>query len=452
LTTLGYCRETCPEIPFIFVSGTIGEDAAIDSLLGGATDYVLKQRLKRLSPAIARAMREIKGRKERKALEQKFLQAQKMEVVGQLSGGIAHDFNNLLAVILGHVELLLDKKELDPKLKGSLTDIHLAAESAGNLTRQLLLISRKQALQTKVVDLNRIIAQVVRWLSRTLGARIQLEFQAGSERLPVMADSGMLEQVMMNLVVNARDAMPEGGRIEIKTEMISIYGGERSEEGRRDGKFACLTVADNGSGIPPEVLSRMFDPFFTTKEAGKGTGLGLATVYSIARQHLGWIEVQSQVGKGTAFRIFLPECPESLAEGEGDSDASTGKGTLLVVSADAQMRKQVRLFLEEENIGVLDAASGTEALELSEKSAEPIDLLLSDWVTPDGVLGRDLAEKLKAKNPGLKAIYASRYGFDARGPQTPQPVAATYLPLPYDRQTLVQTVHQCLTSPSQPRS
>jgi CheY-like chemotaxis protein len=167
LTTLGYCRETCPEIPFIFVSGTIGEDAAIDSLLGGATDYVLKQRLKRLSPAIARAMREIKGRKERKALEQKFLQAQKMEVVGQLSGGIAHDFNNLLAVILGHVELLLDKKELDPKLKGSLTDIHLAAESAGNLTRQLLLISRKQALQTKVVDLNRIIAQVVRWLSRT---------------------------------------------------------------------------------------------------------------------------------------------------------------------------------------------------------------------------------------------------------------------------------------------
>ena len=411
LTSLRLSRQKLPDAPFIFVSGSIGEDAAIDSLLGGATDYVLKQRLKRLGPAVARAFREAKERKERKLLEEKFHQAQKMEVVGRLAGGIAHDFNNLLAVILGHLELLMARKDADPRLQDSLLDIHKAAESAGSLTRQLLLFSRQQSLATRALDVNPVLAAMARLLGRVLGGNIRLKSHTPPESLIVNADPGMLEQVIMNLVINARDAMPDGGRIDIRAGRIELEAGSDDEAGR-SGSFVLLSVTDSGAGIPPEVLPRIFDPFFTTKEPGKGTGLGLATVYGIVQQHQGWIDVRSTAGEGTEFRIFLPECPDPIPDAAAAPVASA-PATLLVVDGDARQRKQARIFLEEQGYKVIEAATGAEALEIAGNGAVPqLDLLLADVMTADGMPGRELAERLAAKHPDLKVIFASRYGLD----------------------------------------
>ena len=453
-SSLRYCREKHPETPFIFVSGSIGEDAAIESLFGGATDYVLKERLKRLGPSVSRALREAKAKKEQKLLEQKFLQAQKMEVVGQLAGGIAHDFNNLLAVILGHIELLLERNYGDGKVKDSLRDIHQAAESAGGLTRQLLLISRKHVLQTKVLELNGIIQIVAKMLSRVIGRQIDLQVACGQDRMLVNADATMLEQVIMNLLVNARDAMPKGGRITLSSERTAIEHGPSGGEGRRQGRFICLKVSDTGTGMPPEVQARLFDPFFTTKDPGKGTGLGLSTVYGIVRQHSGWIEVQSQLGRGSEFRIFLPEFKESGTEQIPDPahPEHAGKETVLVVEGDAKLRKQVRMYLEEQGYVVLEAADGAEAMEVSRHYQGRIDLLLSDLMLSDGLPGRDLAQQLSANAPSLQTIYTAAYGLSPTGAENgPQP-SASFLPKPYERSVLLRTIRQCLDSKTPSRS
>lgn len=449
-SSLRFCREKHPETPFIFVSGSIGEEAAIDSLFGGATDYVLKERLKRLGPSVSRALREAKEKKERKLLEQKFLQAQKMEVVGQLAGGIVHDFNNLLAVILGHVELLLDRNYADAKVKDSLRDIHWAAESAGSLTRQLLLISRNHVLQTKTLDINCIIRAMARTLGRVLGGQIDLRVDCAPEGMWVQADSAMLEQVVMNLVVNARDAMPQGGRITLASGKAAIDQGQPGGEGRRPGRFVCLSVSDTGTGIPPEVLSRLFDPFFTTKEEGKGTGLGLSTVYSIVRRHSGWIEVQSRAGQGSEFRVYLPECEAAPPEQASDDSlaAPSGKETVLVVEGDARLRKEVRICLEEQGFVALEAAQGAEALEVSRNFQGRIDLLLVDVMLRDGLSGRDLARKLRVKAPSLRAVFTAAYGVAPPGSEGGSPPSGPFLPKPYDRSVLIRTIRQCLDSKS----
>lgn len=452
-TSLRFCKQNHPETPFIFVSGSMGEDTAIDSLLGGATDYVLKEKLKRLGPAVSRALREVKEREEKKSLEIKFLQAQKMEVVGQLAGGIAHDFNNLLSVIHGHLQLLLMRKNIDPELLESLRDMHLAAETAGNLTQQLLTISRKQPLRSVIMDVNLVVASLTKLLGRVIGGNIVLEAECLPEKLFVKADSGMLEQVIMNLVINARDAMPDGGRINLKSGKVEILEGDDTGINRRPGKFICLSVADTGTGIPAEIISVMFDPFFTTKEAGKGTGLGLATVYGIVKQHQGWLEVDTKLGEGTEFRVYLPELEASISSPEAKQELPAlpgGNESILLVEADSPARKQARIFLEEKGYAVQDVGSVQAALAIPAQQVARFDLLLTDLILPDALPGPNLAELLKKKKPGLKVIYTTKYGVDPSSKDVPALPNRFFLPKPYERHSLIRAVRQCLDLKSEP--
>ena len=299
------------EIPFIIVSGTIGEERAVECLKTGATDYVLKDRLQRLGPVVRRAFREVQARKERRQLEEQFRQAQKMESIGQLAGGVAHDFNNLLAIIRSSTELMLMSGEpFSEESREHLHHIITASQRSADLIRQLLVFSRKQVIQLRPLNLNEAINNPVKMLKRVLGENISVQVEHGPNLPVINADVGMLEQVLMNLAINARDAMPHGGKLTISTSLQTIDPDcSNTNPQARPGDCVCLTVADAGTGIAPEILSRIFEPFFTTKEVGRGTGLGLATVYGIVQQHQGWITVQSEIKKGTTFRVFLPAIP-----------------------------------------------------------------------------------------------------------------------------------------------
>ncbi len=308
MTALATVRKIDHETPFIFVSGTIGEERAIESLKSGATDYVLKDRRERLVAAVRRALGEANERAERRRLEEQLRQAQKMEAIGQLASGVAHDFNNLLATIQGNAELALTNADkLDDELRENLTEIAEASERAASLTRQLLTFSRKQAIQPKPVNLKDVINNLTKMLKRIIDKDVCLQYAHDGDTPFVHADVGMIEQGLLNLIVNARDAMPYGGDLMISTKKLRVGSKHvQASPEAREGEFVCLRVRDTGCGIPPQILTRIFEPFFTTKEIGKGTGLGLATVYGIVKQHRGWIRVSSQVTVGTVFRIFLP--------------------------------------------------------------------------------------------------------------------------------------------------
>ena len=305
---LAAARKLRPETPFIFLSGTIGEERAVESLRSGATDYVFKDHLKRLVPAVRRALRETAEHQSRKQLEMQLQQAQKMEAIGRLASGVAHDFNNLLAVIRGHAEiLLLDPGHHSAETIDSLRQIVATAERAASLPRQLLAFSRQQIMQAQPFNINDAIVNLTRMLKRIIGDAINLECDYAPIPLFIEGDIGMIEQVLVNLVINARDALPSSGTVRISTERITIGTGRaRAHPEAHAGEFVRLSVADNGTGILPELMPRIFDPFFTTKDSGKGTGLGLSITYGIIRQHNGWIEVHSAPGAGTRFDLHLP--------------------------------------------------------------------------------------------------------------------------------------------------
>jgi PAS domain S-box-containing protein len=385
---------------------------------------------------------------ERRRVEEQLRQAQKMEAIGHLAGGIAHDFNNLLTVILGHVQMLIQNGRMDPESRDSLNSIFMAADRAGNLTRQLLAFSRKQALIPQVLDLNNVIADMARLLERVIGENIILTTLCPAGLPAIHADRGMLEQVILNLVVNARDAMPRGGRLTLRSERMRVDAEyARNHSGAREGNFVCLGVSDTGTGMPEEILSHLFEPFFTTKEAGKGTGLGLATVYGIVQQHQGWIDVRSQVGVGTDFRIFLPECGNAALHpepGRAQPHLSRGSETLLVVEGDSTLRQLVRAHLEELGYHVLEAASGREAEAVWTRHSTDISLLLTDLVVPDGPMGRNLAEKLRQDKPELKIILTTGNGANSApvlAAMQPQPFL---LQKPYQLRKLAQAVRHCL--------
>jgi two-component system, cell cycle sensor histidine kinase and response regulator CckA len=447
LSALKLAKEKLPETPFIFVSGTMGEDTAIESLRNGATDYVLKQNLKRLPPSVNRAMRETLERQERRQLEEKFLRAQKMEIVGQMSSGLAHDFNNLLTVILGHVQLLMEKN-IDADLRDSLKNIDRAAEAAGNLTRQLLTFSRKQPFQVKVIDLNRVIRDMGGMLTRVIGRNISLKMECLPGLPPVKADSGMLEQVIMNLAVNARDAMPNGGTLTLRSGH-EVVDRKRalSHVGARPGKFVFFSVSDTGTGIAPEVMRHLFEPFFTTKAAGKGSGLGLVGAFGIVQRHSGWIEVGARDGVGAEFRIFLPECSESVPAPAQDSEGPgsyRGSESILVVEEEPSLRHLVRVILEDGGYRVLEAESEKTALEQWDRAQGEIDLLLTDLIVGDGISGRDLAEILKTRKPGLKIVHISGYGIERIEKDRASDRGAFFLQKPFQRLELVKMVRECL--------
>jgi len=355
---------------------------------------------------------------ERKQLEDQLRQSQKMEVVGRLAGGIAHDFNNLLTVITGYSKLLLqrDLDDHDPRRK-YVVEIDKAGERAAALTHQLLAFSRKQVLQPEVLDLNVVIAEMDKMLQRLIGEDINLVTVPGKGLGWVKADPGQMEQVIVNLAVNARDAMPLGGKLTIETANVELderYAHQRAEV--TSGPYVMLAVSDTGMGIDEETLSHIFEPFFTTKEQGKGTGLGLATAYGIVKQSGGHLWVYSEVGRGTMFKVYLPrigEVVEAAAPGSSRIALSQGSETILLVEDEAGVRALILEVLTERGYTVLEACNGDEALRLCEQRSSPIHLLLTDVVMPGGMNGRELAEQLTSLHPELKVLYMSGYTDEA---------------------------------------
>ncbi|HVM50588.1 MAG TPA: PAS domain S-box protein [Candidatus Acidoferrum sp.] len=385
---------------------------------------------------------------EQRRLEEQLRQSQKMEAIGQLAGGVAHDFNNILTVIQGHASLLSASKALTEAGARSAQQIGQAAERAAALTRQLLAFGRRQMMQPRRLDMNEVVSNMTKMLGRLLGEDIALQLNYSPRPAFVHADAGMMEQVLLNLAVNSRDAMPKGGllAIRISTAELTAGPGTAHPEGQ-SGRFVCLSVTDTGCGIPPENLRRIFEPFFTTKEVGKGTGLGLATVYGILKQHHGWIEVASEPGKGATFKVFLPrsaESAEAVAESSGEQVARGGKETILVVEDEAPVRELVCGLLTRYGYQVLPAESGRQALQIWRKSRHKIDLLLTDLVMPDRINGRELAEKLRAERPGLKVIFTSGYSADVVGKDFAGRSGQHYLQKPYHPHKLALAVRDCL--------
>jgi signal transduction histidine kinase len=419
-TALKIAQEQCPHIPFIFLSSMLGDEAAVDLIRQGATDYVLKDRLARLPSVIDRALAEAGRRTQLAQLQAQLQQSQRLESLGQLAGGVAHDFNNLLAVILSYASFVSEELAAPPdsdwakKLESARSDVgHItrAAERAAILTRQLLAFARREVIRPQVLDLDKVITGVDDMLRRTLGAQVELITTLGGDLWPVLADPGQLEQVLVNLVVNARDAMPDGGTLTIDTSNITvdadtIAGGSRAQPGRN----VRLRVSDTGTGIPADVIERVFEPFFTTKNEGTGTGLGLATVYGIITQAGGSIQIYSEPGTGTTFSVTLPvTAAEAVAMAEPVPYQRTPKGeTILVVEDEEALREVTERIFSRNGYHVITAANGPEALAIARGHPGEIHLLATDVVMPQ-MLGKEVAEKMQEIKPGVAVLFMSGY-------------------------------------------
>ena len=391
-------------------------------------------------------------------LEDKLRQAQKMEAVGQLAAGVAHDFNNVLTVIQGHSSLLLYNKSPEASDRKPIEAIAVAADRAAKLVRQLLTFSRKQFAKMIPMSIDATLASISEMLQRLLPENITLIINNPSGLPYINADPGMIEQLIMNLGVNARDAMPDGGQLTISVMLMEITPGlpGRNHDARQ-GQFLCLSVADTGCGMTPEVKARIFEPFFTTKPVGKGTGLGLATVYGIVKQHEAWVQVESQPGLGSCFFIYFPTCaieikhaPITLVPPASSMDGAMLRGneTIFVVEDELAVREFVASLLRSYGYLVIEAESGPQALECWAKHKGKIHLLLTDIMMPGGMTGRDLGVLLLAQDPALKIIYSSGYspGMNESASGTLQ--ERYFLPKPYSPEKLLSLLRQCLNDNS----
>lgn len=385
---------------------------------------------------------------EQLTLENQLRQAQKMEAVGQLAAGVAHDFNNILTVIQGYTSLMLSEKASKLDDRKPIETISAAAEKAGNLVRQLLAFSRKQFVRLKPMNMGSVLLSISNLLPRLLPENIVITITRASKLPQINADAGMMEQMLVNLAVNARDAMPEGGRFTIGVEAVEVGAAQAANyQDARPGRFLCISVADTGCGMTAEVMSHIFEPFFTTKPVGKGTGLGLATVYGIVKQHNAWIEVQSEPGRGSCFRIFLPTCSgEAKAESSpaAPKPAHHGNETILVVEDEAAVRDFVVEVLRSHGYHTLIADSGPQALERWGQHNGKIHLLLTDMVMPGGMTGREVGERLLAKDPALKIIYSSGYSPGLDENDLSKFRGKTFLPKPYNMDELLEKLRECL--------
>ena len=452
LAALGLAQHVAPHIPFLFVSGTLGEELAIDAMHRGATDYVLKQRLGRLIPSVHRALRELQERTERKRAEQalqesekQLRQAQKMEAVGRLAGGLAHDFNNMLTVIMGHSQILLSEMGLHHPLRNKIEEIQKAGDRATSLIRQLLTFSRKQPSEPTILNLNRVVADFELMLRRLIGEDIELALRQSAESLYVKADHAQLEQILMNLVINARDAMPKGGRLTIETAPVILDSTPMYHlTPLAPGAYVKLSVCDTGCGMSPEIQAHIFEPFFTTKEEGKGTGLGLSTVFGIVAQSGGGMDVVSTVGQGTRFTVYLPIMATELGvtiSQDASPQLIRGHETILLVEDDEGVRLLIRDELRKLGYRVLEAKNGLEACLMATQHMRSLQLLVTDVVMP-GMSGTELARHLRAIKPELKCLFMSGYTDDVN--IGAGDTASTYLQKPFLPERLAKTIRDLL--------
>ncbi len=392
---------------------------------------------------------------ERKRLEQQLRQAQKMEAVGRLAGGVAHDFNNLLTIISGYGGLLLEHPSIIEPLRSYVNEIRNASGQAASLTRQLLAFSRQQVLAPRVLGLNAVVANIEKMLKRLIGEDIDLVTGLGESLWPVKADPGQLEQVLLNLAVNARDAMPDGGVLTITTANVEMDSASaQTHFPLSPGPYVLLAFSDTGIGMDAETQARIFDPFFTTKDKGKGTGLGLAMVYGIVKQSGGYIWVYSEVGKGTTFKIYLPRSAGEVDEsGPGRSliEAQQGTETLLLVEDEEAVRALVRNVLKERGYRVMEASRGQDALELAEQYWGQIDLLVTDVVMPQ-MSGHELARRLANLHPQIKVLYISGYADNPDWYRGGPNSGVAFLQKPFSPEALAHKVREVLGGPPHGRS
>jgi signal transduction histidine kinase len=385
---------------------------------------------------------------ERRLLEEQLRQSQKMEAIGQLAGGVAHDFNNILAAIMMQADLAAAEAGLPEGTRELFDDIRANTERAANLTRQLLAFSRRQVMQPRQLDLNEVVTSLTKMLQRLVGEDVRLQLNLHPRPLLTRGDPGMLDQVLLNLVVNARDAMPGGGRLFITTaERVLSPQAAAAMPDALAGRHACLRVSDTGSGIDPLHLPRIFEPFFTTKEAGKGTGLGLATVFGIVKQHRGWVTVDSAVGEGTTFEVMLPideDAARARTEAAATPALRRGTETILLVEDEPGVRMLTRVVLERQGYRVLEAAHGLEAVRLWDQHQAAIRLLLTDIVMPEGVNGRELAGRFRAANPTLPVIFTSGYSADIAGRELALQEGQNFLQKPFSPRQLLEIVDRSL--------
>ncbi len=405
----------------------------------------VRERTAELSEANARLLAEIAERRE---LEARLLRYQKIQALGELSAGVAHDFNNLLTVIKGNISLLLAEGGLSGDAAGYAEQVALATDRAASLTRQLLLFSRQEIFRPGPVNLNELVQNLSKMLYRTLGEHISLRLELASDLSLARVDAGMIEQAILNLAVNARDAMSGGGVLTVRTRVAAVGSADlaRAPEAR-EGVFVCLSVADTGCGMDAATRQRIFEPFFTTKEVGKGTGLGLAAVHGIVGRHQGWVEVETVVGAGSTFSLYLPQSTKSadgVREATGSAPVGRGTETILLVEDEDSVRALALTVLLRHGYQVLPAVSGVEALQVWASDRDRIDLVLTDVVMPEGTSGTQLARRLREEKPGIKIILCSGYGAEVMHEDDGMLATIPYLQKPYDPHVLVRTVRECL--------
>jgi len=453
VSALGIAREQCPDIPFIFCSGTLGEDVAVEALKNGATDYVTKQRLDRMNRTIVRALAEARVRAEKRAaeaalralnetletrigertrelaeanaelqrqigererVEEALRLNQRLEAVGQLTSGVAHDFNNLLTVIAGNIEFL-ERAVSDDRSKRRLSMMKGAADRGARLTAQLLAFSRRQRLEPTPVGLNDTVASMRDLLQSSIGGAVQIETTLQADLWPALIDATQIELVILNLAINARDAMAVGGRLTIETANVTVTGSPTRPEQPQPGQYVMVSVSDTGTGMPPEVLARVFEPFFTTKEVGKGSGLGLAQVFGFVKQSGGGIRIDTVLGEGTSIKVYLPRVERDGAAARPapvpvDCDVAHPPGSaarLLVVDDDAEVREVTTTRLSEAGYEVREAASGLQALAALE--ADPcVDLVVLDFAMP-GMNGAEAAIEILNRWPGIPVLFVTGF-------------------------------------------
>jgi two-component system cell cycle sensor histidine kinase/response regulator CckA len=400
-----------------------------------------------MPPAVMGVSRDIS---DRKRLERQFVQAQKMEAIGRLAGGIAHDFNNLLTAIMGYSELVLERASQDAALASDVDEIRKAGERASRLTRQLLAFSRQQVLEPRILDLNAVVKDLHNMLERLIGEDVEIDVVTQPDLESVKADPGQIDQLILNLVVNARDAMPQGGRLRVTTANVTLdQESARRHDGAAPGRYVSVAISDTGCGMPPEVLAHVFEPFFTTKPAGKGTGLGLATVFGVVKQSGGFISIDSAPGMGTTVTACLPVAAtttQTVAAGNRH-ERERGHETILLVEDEAGIRRLMQRTLEIRGYTVLAADSAAHAMTLAESSPGQIDLLLSDVVMPD-TSGPELAQRIVRLRPAIRVLYVSGFPNRVGLGQGVMSARAAFLPKPFAGHALALKVRECLANRS----